>query len=487
MSRKRIEINEDRNLGIAFSTDVLRLVTGTSLAQVISVIAAPILTRLYLPEDFGVFEIFLAIITILAVVVCLRYQFAILIPKEDGDAVNILGLSIIATILMTFLAIGLIVLAGDFFLELVNAESLESISFLIPITLFFEGILLAFTYWGTRRRFFNQISVSNFSKTSGMIGAQLGLGHFYRPAATGLTASYSFGVILSSIYLAIYSVRRDWLQIRKHFNLPEMIRSIARYKKFPMYDVWAVLLNSVSWQLPAFLLSSFFGTTIVGFYALGHRLLRLPMSLIGNSISQVFFQRASIAHREGNLAIVVEDIFGRLVTIGLLPFLCLTIIGEDLFILFFGAKWAEAGVYVQLMAIWTFFWFISSPLSNIFRLLERQEFSLKINMLIFITRLLALVAGGLLSSPRLAIGLFAVSGLILYGYLGWAIFDLAELPISRGIRILTNRFTYFIPLSILLLLINRTSPSLWLPVLLSASYIAAYLFLKRNEILRGIV
>lgn len=486
MSRQNTEIDQENNLGIAFSADVLKLVTGTSLAQVISLIAAPFLTRLYLPEDFGVFEIVLSTITVLAVVVCLRYQLAILIPEKDGEAVNILGLSLFSTLIITIVTVGLLVLAGDSFLEWVNAESVKSISFLIPATLFFEGILLAFTYWGTRRRFFNHISFSNFSKTSGMVGAQLGFGYFYRPTAIGLTTSYSLAVVFSSLYLAAHSIRRDWQLLRRHFNPSEMMRSIVRYKKFPLFDVWAVLLNSVSWQLPAFLLSSFFGTTIVGFYALSHRLLRLPMSLIGNSISQVFFQRASIAHREGNLALVVEDIFRRLVTIGLIPFLCLTIIGEDLFILFFGAKWAEAGVYVQIMAIWTFFWFISSPLSNIFRLLERQEFSLKINILIFITRLLVLITGGLLSSPRLTIGLFAFSGLILYGYLGWAIFNLAEVPIARGVKILASRFTYFIPLGIILLIIDGLTNSLLLPIMIAGAYIASFIFVKRDEILHGI-
>ena len=36
-----------------FKSDVLRLVTGTGLAQIIAVLAAPILARLYALEAFG--------------------------------------------------------------------------------------------------------------------------------------------------------------------------------------------------------------------------------------------------------------------------------------------------------------------------------------------------------------------------------------------------------------------------------------------------
>ena len=37
----------------SFKGDVLRLVSGTGLAQLIAILAAPILTRLYAPEAFG--------------------------------------------------------------------------------------------------------------------------------------------------------------------------------------------------------------------------------------------------------------------------------------------------------------------------------------------------------------------------------------------------------------------------------------------------
>jgi lipopolysaccharide exporter len=111
------------------------------------------------------------------------------------------------------------------------------------------------------------------------------------------------------------------------------------------------------------------------------------MSFIGSSISQVFFQRASEAKSEDALALMVENTFRLLVIIGMFPILTLTIVGSDVFSVIFGEIWTEAGVYAQILSIWVFVWFISSPLSTLYIIMEKQQFGLKFNIVNFITRL----------------------------------------------------------------------------------------------------
>ena len=67
--------------------------TGTGLAQAIPIAISPILTRLYTPEEFGIFALYIAITAILTILVTGRYELAIMLPKEDEDAVNILSIS----------------------------------------------------------------------------------------------------------------------------------------------------------------------------------------------------------------------------------------------------------------------------------------------------------------------------------------------------------------------------------------------------------
>jgi len=240
---------------------------------------------------------------------------------------------------------------------------------------------------------------------------------------------------------------------------------MRRYRRFPVYGSMSVLLNTISWQLPAILLQRFFSTEVVGYYALGNRLLRVPMDLLGGAISQAFYPRAAAARATGQLAEVVESAYRRLVTIGFAPMLVLGIVASDLFRVVFGARWAEAGVYTQILSLWTFFWFISSPLSSLFSVLEMQEFGLKLNVVILTTRFLSLAAGGLMGNARLALILFAASGVLVYGYYSFAILAAAGVRWAAALRILGSGVVAVSPIAVVLIAGKLAGVSAWVEVL----------------------
>jgi O-antigen/teichoic acid export membrane protein len=76
-----------------FAKNVLTLMTGTTIAQAIPIAISPILTRIYTPEDFGVFALYMSLASIISVVATGRYELAIMLPKKDDDAINIVALS----------------------------------------------------------------------------------------------------------------------------------------------------------------------------------------------------------------------------------------------------------------------------------------------------------------------------------------------------------------------------------------------------------
>ena len=253
-----------------------------------------------------------------------------------------------------------------------------------------------------------------------------------------------------------------------------MLDGLKRHRKFPLFGTGSALLNTISWQLPTVLLAAFFSPAIVGYYALGTRLLRLPMSLIGGAIAQAFFPRATEAKADGTLAGLVEGAFRRLVAFGMFPLLILTVVGRDLFVVLFGEAWAEAGVYTQILSVWSFFWFISSPLSTLFVTHERQEVLLIFNVLIFGSRVLALGAGGLLGDARLALLLFGGSGILVYGSMCVSALAISGVRMDIVLRILAADFAYFLPAAIVLVVLEQLEvPSLIL-VGTSVGCLAAY-------------
>ena len=59
---------------------------GGALAQALPLLLGPWLTRLYRPEDFGAYHLFAALAANLAVVACARYEFALPLARDDGEA-----------------------------------------------------------------------------------------------------------------------------------------------------------------------------------------------------------------------------------------------------------------------------------------------------------------------------------------------------------------------------------------------------------------
>jgi O-antigen/teichoic acid export membrane protein len=84
-----------------FTKHVLILVSGTVIAQAISILVTPILTRLYTPEEFGLFAIFVAISSVLGSIANGRFELALLLPKVDKNAFEVFKLGLIINIVYT--------------------------------------------------------------------------------------------------------------------------------------------------------------------------------------------------------------------------------------------------------------------------------------------------------------------------------------------------------------------------------------------------
>jgi lipopolysaccharide exporter len=318
----------------SYAGDIFKMVTGNSIAQIIAVLSSPLLTRIFSPDAFGLMTLFISIIGIVKVVSCLRYEMAIVLPESDDEAVNILGGSILIVIGVTTISLVLLAFVGTPLLILFNAIELKAFLWIMPFSIFSGGIFLALSYWFTRTRKFSQLSLIQVVNSFTTYGSQLLLGIIGFATSGSLIYAYVFGSYLVIIIMGIQIWNIDSPLIRKYVRIDKIIQQLGRYRKFPLYDSIAALLNNISWQLPAFILAAFFSKTEVGYYALSFRLMSMPMSLVGNSIGQVFFQRAAAAKNSGTLAQVVENNYRYLVVLGLLPFVILTFIGKDYFCLY---------------------------------------------------------------------------------------------------------------------------------------------------------
>jgi len=299
-------------------------------------------------------------------------------------------------------------------------------------------------YWNSRTRYYGRLSIARVTSAVTTTGIQLGAGFGGFPTGGSLIGASLVGSIVSTGILGGQIWREDGASIKRAVSWKGIVASLKRYDNYLKYDIWSALLNTLSWQAPIFLLAFFFSTSIVGFYSLSMMVIQLPMSLIGGAIAQVFYQRAAVAKSEGTVGPLVENVFRILTKIGLLPMILLLFIGKDFFIVIFGTQWAEAGIYIQILSIWAIVWFFSSPLSNLVQIFERQRWSLVYNISNIITRIISIIVGGILGNILLALFLFSISGIIVYGYLCVKMFEFSNVSVNIILDIITQNLFWII-------------------------------------------
>ena len=433
------------NPSSGFLANVLKLVTGSIVAQAVAILVTPIVTRLFAPEPFGIAALFTSIVTVISVVSCLRYELAIMLPKTDEEAANILSVSVCSVVIISAVTALFFFLAGDVIANALNAPKLKIYLWMLPLAVLSKGLFLAFNFWDSRMKRFGQLSfvrvVSSLTTQTTKVGAGFA-GHVSGGVLIGTNV---LGYVVSASMLGGQIWRDNHQLLKGNIRWKNMLEEVVRYKEFPIYSTWAILLETTSHQLAPLFLAIFFSSGVVGFFALGLRVLSFPIRLIGQAIGQVFFQKAAEVQHKGQLNEVVKEVFQRMISLGMFPFLLLALLGKDLFSFVFGSQWAEAGVYIQMLSLWIFFVFILTPLSNLFSVLEVQKEGFYCNLSLFLSRAISLSIGGILGSPRLAIALFSVVGTVGSSWMCLWILYKAKVSVTTSTAILARYLLLSLP------------------------------------------
>ena len=396
--------------------DIARLLGGAGLTQAIAIGSMPILSRMFAPEAFGLAAFFIAVVTICASVVCLRYEFAIVLPEKESDAVNIACLSGVCAVVVSLILFGLVLAFGPLLEEDARLRKVAPFLVWIPVVTLLIGLIQIFNKWNARLNRFTRQSVTMVGQrlTSALGSIAAGVAGFTTGGALILMQITSSGVgALLSASLAAPSLCAG---IGRRVTWRRMWSLAVQYRKLPIFNSWSGLLNTASVNLPPLMLAILFSPSIAGLYALGYRVVARPSQVVGGAVNQVFFRRAVDSKRDGTLGVLADKTFYYLTLLVGFPFLFLCITGPALFEIVFGGQWREAGFYVQILSPWLFCVFLGTPLSNLNIILEVQAIGLLVNALLLLTRAGSLMVGAWLGDPVVALILFSGSGVLVWGY-----------------------------------------------------------------------
>src|SRR5215471_790567 len=144
----------------SFLGDVLKLAWGTGSAQVLGILAALFTARLFTPSAFGVAALFASITNLGIIVSTLRYELAIMLPKQDEESANAVGVSVLFVLLISTAIGGLVWASGDLLPRLLKAPDLHRYLWLLPVHVFFGGLFNVLNRWNSRQKCFTRLMVA---------------------------------------------------------------------------------------------------------------------------------------------------------------------------------------------------------------------------------------------------------------------------------------------------------------------------------------
>lgn len=405
-----------------FMQSFFQLALGSIIAQLLTAVCSPIITRLFSVNDMGIYALILSISSIFGGVINGKYDAAIVSSKDEEDIVPLIQTSTIISLVLS-----LIIFFFLLMLKIFNFHTFKPIGnelYLVVILLIVLGLNNTLNAYNNRYKEYKTISNVYLTRVS----SQNVLIIF-----SGLIKMGSTGLILSQIVGSLAGITRQGKDIftKKDVfkvSIKNIFFMIKKYKEFFVYSVPSNLANSLSYSILNFFISGLFGLKVLGLYSMTYRILGLPLSLVSVNISKVFFKDGSDEYREnGSFFHSLKKATALLSIVAIPMVVILVLFSPTLFKVFFGEEWQVAGVYAQVLAPMFGIRLIVSALTPGFMIVGKQNKEFYFQILFLINSIFVFVIGFYLKIDE-------VSFLIIYSILNsliYIIFYFSILKISR--------------------------------------------------------
>lgn len=396
------------------------LMSGSVLAQGINILMLPVLARIYSPEEFGVFGVFLAAVAVMAVIINMGYEMALMLPESEEESKGLFLLSLRACLVLSLLFMLGAILLPEGWLNAVGQNGITGWHLLIPLSVALEGIIQPYGVAFNRQAAYRTITTLRIARAATTAAVSLAVG-LSGGGVTGLIGGFLAGQLIHAVAGA-WIWKRDFGVIRSSERITQLA---IQYKDFPGFGMASAWLNVASKQVIFFLLPGYFGDGPTGQFSKAERILNLPPGLLSMTVGKVYFEEATMEARKGarHLADLTRKMVLRVALLGLPVLAVILLAGPEIFAFVLGAEWMQAGEFAQWLSPWLYLTMIASPLSYLIDVKRKLKEFLIYNFCLFTTRTSILVWAGTRFSVMETVAWFGISGAVLVGiqvlYLLW--------------------------------------------------------------------
>lgn len=363
----------NRIMNSHFLKSVLTLSSGVVIAQAINFLCTPIIGRLYTPAEIGDYTVITSNATVIGAFVCLGMMTALIIPETDKESRSLCKLVSLWTLILTTVVILVLFLAAPAY----RLFDLDGISYNIGLITLWIYVIFN-TIYNICYAYVNRLRMYKVMFWNPIIGAGVNMGVSIALGFTGIGfIGYAIANILSFALNVVHLIKHANPFIKEEVSLNDYKDLTVKYKRFPLFQMPANLIANVGVQMPVWSIKAIYGAGALGMYSMTMRILALPSTLLATPINRVYFQEASRKYNEGeDIGEFSFKILETNIKIAIIPIMIIIIFGQQIFSIFLGKEWAEAGTYASILGIYQLILFCNSCLSGDFVIINKNSWNL---------------------------------------------------------------------------------------------------------------
>lgn len=351
-----------------FLKNIFVLLKGVTISQLISLASLPIITRYFTPTEFGYIAVYLGIAKVLATISTGRYELAIMLPKNNSNAMIVSVISAIFVMITAIISTIIVLLFSEPIAGFFNINDVTYLLYFLPLSIIFFGLNQTAYHWSSRNKNFSYLANTRViqSSSTSLLNILFGFLNFGTP---GLLSGNLSGQFFSSFYLVKKWIK-DIQSVKEDITKKVLLKELIDYKNFPYFSMPMGFLNSISGNLLIYVFSIFFSAKLVGFYSHAFRVLNYPLNFITSSFTSVFYQRLNVTNNK--LKLYTYSYFSSLIisTVILIPVIFW---GDLLFAFVFGVEWTEAGKIAGIITPLAITSFAMRNVSDVFSATRKNE------------------------------------------------------------------------------------------------------------------
>lgn len=377
-------IREFRKIGSnKFVKNTFTLVSGNFLAQIIPFLFAPVITRMYTPEQFGVFGVIVSVITILVVIINGRYEMAVILPKMERKAIELCHAGFMLNVILSIIVFVIIIVLKRPMCEYLHLSLDQSnLLYIIPVFTFVMGSYNIMNYWLLRIKKFELLSMGKIIQFVGIVLFTIILGYYGYPQ--GLIYGYLIAWIL---YLLVTSYQIHSQGFFSYsFHASRVLYTAKSYRDFPLFNSISALLIVLGQTISTFYIQKNFSAEDTGYFSQCRQYVLAPMSLIVIAISQSFMQDVGQKIRQKvSVLQFVKNLLKISIVLGIFITGLVYLLAPEIFRIFFGEQWVSSGEYLRILIFSYVVQSIVIPFGNIIHLLNKSRHTLIFPVIYFVS------------------------------------------------------------------------------------------------------